>query len=124
MDDRGLRGGVVTHPAADDFSIYSADAIDIGVMLFGKRTCSKCHATLPACADYFHADRDRFAAQCRLCRRQAQADSYRLSSERLERRREQQRALYERKYATDSRYREQKRQQAQRHRERGRAAKG
>ena len=81
----------------DDFSIYSADAIDIGVSLFGARTCSKCHARLPANADYFHADRDDrdgITSHCRRCRAVTAAAGYMANPAWRERKRTRERERY------------------------------
>ena len=40
-------------PRTDDSCIYEPEAVDIGVMLFGSKTCVVCGETLANCADYF-----------------------------------------------------------------------
>lgn len=37
----------------DDSYLYDADAVQVGVLLFGQRVCTGCRLPLPACSDYF-----------------------------------------------------------------------
>lgn len=57
--------------ARRDKSLWSPDAIRLGIKLFGARTCTKCGQRLPANEDYFPVDShqsDGLRKWCRRCR--------------------------------------------------------
>jgi hypothetical protein len=58
---------------ASEDCLYEDDAVDIGVMLFGVRTCVSCGRELPANADYFPrtmlSDGPGLKTVCRQCHR-------------------------------------------------------
>ena len=64
--------------AADAFAyIYEPDAIDVGILIFGKRVCSACDHELPANTDYFAPDKwdaVGLVHECRRCRRAMERD--------------------------------------------------
>ena len=72
-----------TAPPLDESSLYTEDAVFIGLLLYPPRVCLHCHMTLPANRDYFVPDKqhgehgDGVTYNCRRCRRQAQRESYR-----------------------------------------------
>lgn len=61
---------------ATDACIYEPDAIDVGVLIFGSRTCSKCGLELGACTDYFAPSKrgGGLVCECRRCRRALERD--------------------------------------------------
>lgn len=63
--------------AADAFAyIYEPDAIDVGILIFGKRVCSACDHELPANMDYFAWGDVGLVHECRRCRRAMERDRY------------------------------------------------
>lgn len=66
--------------AADAFAyIYEPDAIDVGILIFGKRGCSACDHDLPANTDYFAPDKwdaVGLVHECRRCRRAMERDRW------------------------------------------------
>ena len=63
--------------AADAFAyIYEPDAIDVGILLFGKRVCTICELPLPACTDYFAPAPTGLVYECRRCRRAMERDRW------------------------------------------------
>ena len=64
-------------PQRDERIIYTDEAVYVGLILFPPRTCSGCHAVLPANTDYFArnkqaADDSGLSYNCRRCRREIQ----------------------------------------------------
>jgi len=52
----------------DDSWLYDADAVLVGVLLFGARLCTACGLPLPACTDYFTSNRpDGLKPICKRC---------------------------------------------------------
>jgi hypothetical protein len=69
----------VTPNAATDECIYEADAVYVGILLFGSRICTQCDAELPRNTDYFKADATRaggLRSDCRRCARSRAHDRY------------------------------------------------
>jgi hypothetical protein len=65
----------VSASQTEDGIIYEAEAVRIGVLLFGARTCSGCGCLLPANSDYYVRDVHRpggLTSDCRRCRRTRQ----------------------------------------------------
>jgi hypothetical protein len=65
----------------DDSILYEPDAVDVGILLFGRRACSRCGLELAACTDYYQPDArapDGMRTTCRRCRREQQRDGERV----------------------------------------------
>lgn len=57
--------------SADGF-LYTEDAVDVGILIFGERICRVCGEPLPANTDYFAPDKSNtppLVYECRRCRR-------------------------------------------------------
>ena len=62
-----------------DGLLYTEDAIDVGILIFGERTCTICQEPLPANTDYFAPDKTNtppLVYECRRCRRALERDRH------------------------------------------------
>lgn len=78
----------------DDFWLYDAECVRVGVLLFGERVCADCGRGLPACSDYFTATQTNAGGLKPACKRCTAARYREANKQRRQRRRDE--ALAER----------------------------